>query len=68
MIIDEEGYGVALIAKEIAENNIEFTVKGWLRNEDTIYLQTIIDHNTLVESFHDGIVGFIEEQVVELLV
>lgn len=65
MTIDEEGYGVVLIAKEIAENNIEFTVKGWLRNEDTIYLQTVIDHNTLVESFHNEIVSFIEEQVKE---
>lgn len=63
MIIDEEGYGVVLIANKVTKDTIEFSVKGWLRNENTIYLQTIIDHNTLVKSFHNEIVSFIEEQV-----
>ncbi len=61
MIIDEEGYGVILIAKRV-KDNIEFSVQGWLRNEDIIYLKTIVEPNAFVKSFYQEIVDLIEKQ------
>ena len=64
MIIDEEGYGVILIAEKI-EDNTKFSVRGWLRNEDTVYLETFINPDALVKSFHNEIVDIIEKQFEE---
>lgn len=62
MIIDEEGYGVVLIAKQ-AKENIEFSIRGWLKNEDIIYLKTVVDPTVLVKSFHQEIVSLIENEI-----
>lgn len=65
MIIDEEGYGVVLRAELITEDTIEFSVRGWLRSEDTTYLKIKINPNVLIKSFHNEIVNCIEKQAEE---
>ena len=62
MIIDEEGYGVILRADFVAKNAIEFSIKSWMRNEDTVYFKTEINPKALLDSFHDEIISFIEKQ------
>ena len=64
MIIDEEGYGVVLIAKQF-KDNIEFSIRSWMSNKDTIYLKTIVDADLLITSFHNEIVRAIAKQFDE---
>lgn len=68
MMIDEEGCGAYLIAKESEKETekIEFSVKAWKYNSpyDT-YLKTVIDPKILITSFHNEIVSSIKKQFDE---
>ena len=66
MMIDEEGSGAYLIAKESEKEKIEFSIEAWKYNSpyDT-YLKTIIDPQVLVKTFHNEIVSLIEKQLNE---
>jgi predicted RNA-binding protein with RPS1 domain len=58
MIIDEEGYGVELIAEPIG-GNVLFRIEPWLRGQSTL-LQISLEHHVLIQSFHEGIVEFVK--------
>ena len=65
MIIEYEGYGLTLFAKSKDNKNLEFTIRE-RRFENiykgTIYFQTTITANNLIQSFCDGIAHFTKEK------
>jgi predicted RNA-binding protein with RPS1 domain len=67
MIIDEEGYGVTLNARQYNDKKIEFTIEKWIFDNTVkapIYIQNIMQAEDLIQSFYDGITNFIKEQYV----
>lgn len=66
MIIDEEGYGVVFKADLVIENTIEFSIRGWSRNKDNVFIKTLVESNFLIKSFQEEIVSFIEKQASEI--
>jgi hypothetical protein len=57
MVIDEEGYGVELIAEEAKNDTVLFRVEPWFRKEGwrVISAMEIIDRRELIKAFHDGV-------------
>ena len=64
MIINEEGHEVILLADRVRDS-IEFSIRGRGRNKDAIYLNTVVDADILIRSFHQGIVSSINKQFDE---
>ncbi|MGL5941114.1 MAG: S1 RNA-binding domain-containing protein [Waterburya sp.] len=67
MIIDEEGYGVTLNARQYNDKKIEFTIEKWIFDNKVkapIYIQNTIQAEELIQSFYDGITDFIKERYI----
>ncbi len=66
MVIDEEGYGVELIAEEAKNDAVLFRVEPWFRKEGwrVIRATEIIDRRELIKVFHDGIVDFVNNDFI----
>jgi hypothetical protein len=60
LIIDEEGYGVEVIAEAIDDEMIRLRIEPWFcRADSTTFLTEILRPDELVKAFHDGITEFI---------
>jgi predicted RNA-binding protein with RPS1 domain len=66
MVIDEEGYGVELIAEEAKNDTVLFRVEPWFRKEGwrVIHATEIIDRRELIRAFHDGIIDFVNNEFI----
>ncbi len=62
MVIDEEGYGVELIAEKASNEMILFRIDPWMCGNDTATrLATTLKSDELLRAFHDGITEFIKD-------
>jgi predicted RNA-binding protein with RPS1 domain len=65
IIIDEEGYGVELIAEPDENDTVFFHIEPWLSRADRIICgKETLDRRELVEAFHEGIVDFVNNRFV----
>lgn len=63
MIIDEEGYGVELIADKVSSDTILFKIDSWMCSSETkTHLTTMIQYSELIKAFHAGIMEFIKNE------
>lgn len=63
IIIDEEGYGVELIAEKASNEMILFKIDPWMcRNDTTTRLVTTVKPDELLKAFHDGITEFVKDE------
>ncbi len=62
MVIDEEGYGVELIAEKASNEMILFRIDPWMCGNDTATrLATTLKPDELLKAFHNGIAEFIKD-------
>ena len=62
MVIDEEGYGVELIAEKASNEMILFRIDPWMCGNDTATrLATTVKPDELLKAFHDGIAEFVKD-------
>jgi predicted RNA-binding protein with RPS1 domain len=60
--IDEEGYGVELIAEKASNEMILFRIDPWMCGNDTATrLATTVKPDELLKAFHDGIAEFVKD-------
>ncbi|MEG4572143.1 hypothetical protein QUA56_05360 [Microcoleus sp. N3A4] len=63
IIIDEEGYGVELIAEKASNEMILFRIDPWMcRNDTATRLATTVKPDELLKAFHDGITEFVKDE------
>ena len=61
--IDEEGYGVELIAEKTSNEMILFKIDPWMCGNDTATrLATTVKPDELLKAFHDGIAEFVKDE------
>jgi len=61
--IDEEGYGVELIAEKTSNEMILFRIDPWMCGNDTATrLATTVKPDELLKTFHNGIAEFIKDE------
>ncbi|MFW9262581.1 S1 RNA-binding domain-containing protein [Nostoc sp. CALU 546] len=63
MIIDEEGYGVELIAESLSNAVVELKIDPWMCSHDTTTrLKITIEPDKLIKAFYDGVIKFLQDE------